>query len=90
MFLIVFVSFYSGLIDADEANISQDIRRIEESIQKAAMECYAIEGYFPEDLAYLEEEYGLIYNKKEYSIMYRVDGSNLMPDIYVYRKGEGV
>lgn len=88
LLLLSLWGLFFGLIDAENTNDRQDTLRLQESIQKAAVECYSIEGRFPKDLSYLKEKYGLVINEEEYSILYRVDGQNLMPDIYVYRKGE--
>ena len=41
-------------------------------------------------LDYLKEHYGLILNEDLYFISYEYEGENLMPNIYVYRKGEDV
>lgn len=86
--MVVIVALFFGLTDAKNTNEVLDTKRLQDSIRKAAIECYSIEGRFPENLDYLKEEYGLVINEEAYSILYRVDGQNLMPDIYVYRKGE--
>ena len=45
---------------------------------------------YPSNLDYLKEHYGLILNEDLYFISYEYEGENLMPNIYVYRKGEDV
>ena len=46
----------------------------EQSIRRAAVQCYALEGAYPRDLSDLEERY---------FVDYRYVASNLMPDITV-------
>ena len=53
---------------------------------RATVQCYAIEGRYPPDLAYLEENYGLILDREHYVYHYRLEGSNLMPEIQVFEE----
>lgn len=59
------------------------IRSITETVQKLALQCYVIEGAYPQDLAYLEENYGLTVNTEEFKIVYTPFAENLPPDIRV-------
>lgn len=61
---------------------------LEEAIQRCMMQCYAIEGRYPESLTYIEENYGLIYDKETFFIDYRVVGSNLKPEVEVLEMRE--
>ena len=88
LFAGALVFLWNGLIDADQTSANQDTERITSAIRKAAVECYSVEGKYPKDLAYLQDEYGLVLNEEAYFITYRVDAENMMPDIYVYRKGD--
>ncbi len=54
-----------------------------ESVQRAALQCYALEGSYPASLAYLTEHYGLRLDERRYFVDYRFVGSNLMPEITV-------
>ena len=55
----------------------------EQSVRRAAVECYALEGAYPTSLAYLEEHYGVAVDEKRFLVDYVYIGSNLMPDITV-------
>lgn len=59
---------------------------LEDTIKKAAVQCYAIEGSYPPDLQYLADHYGIILNEDTYFYHYQVIGSNVMPDIVVMEK----
>ena len=50
------------------------------------MACYAAEGVYPPDLAYLEEHYGVQINEKHFAVYYDAFASNMMPDITVLEK----
>lgn len=56
---------------------------IRNTILNAAMQCAAIEGSFPENLSYLEDNYDLRVNHDDYVVIYEVLGSNVLPSIVV-------
>ena len=56
------------------------------AVQRSATQCYAVEGVYPPDLAYLEEHYGLQVNHAEFYISYNAFASNLPPDVRVTHK----
>lgn len=60
----------------------------EQSVRRAAVECYALEGAYPENLDYLKERYGLAVDEVRYFVDYRYVASNLMPDITVLPRAE--
>lgn len=55
----------------------------EQNIRRAAVECYALEGFYPASLSYLREHYGVTVDEGRYLVDYTYIGSNLMPDITV-------
>lgn len=62
---------------------------IEQTIRKSALQCYAIEGVYPPDLAYLEENYGLQVNEEDFIIHYEAFSSNLPPVVRVLIRQHG-
>ena len=59
---------------------------VEDSVRRSAIECYAIEGRFPDTLEgvrYLEDNYGLAIDHKRYGVYYESLGDNLVPEIQV-------
>ncbi len=56
---------------------------IKEAILRTSALCYALEGSYPPDLAYMEENYGLILDHKKYSYVYEVFASNIRPEVEV-------
>lgn len=59
----------------------------EESVRRAAVQCYALEGAYPQEISYLEEHYGVAVDPARYRIDYIYIGSNLMPDITIIPLG---
>lgn len=58
-------------------------RQLEEALRLSAVACYAAEGIYPPDIAYLEEHYGLQINHERYAVFYEIFAENIMPDITV-------
>ena len=60
---------------------------VERAIQKSLVNCYAIEGAYPPDIAYLEKHYGLIIDHEAYVVDYQTIGSNIRPSVLVVPRG---
>ncbi len=58
-------------------------RQLEEALRLSAVACYAAEGIYPPDIAYLEDHYGLQINHERYAVFYEIFAENIMPDITV-------
>ena len=50
------------------------------------MQCYSIEGAYPESLEYMEEHYGLTYDKDVFFVDYQPIAGNLYPDYTVIKR----
>ena len=55
----------------------------EQAVRRAAVECYALEGWYPDSLSYLTQHYGVRVDTDRYLVDYQFIASNLMPDITV-------
>ena len=52
--LIFMILLLMGINMIDDRYHKDAIERLEDNIKKAAMNCYSIEGYYPNDVNYLE------------------------------------
>ena len=75
--------FSTALGQVEAGRDYQGKARLEESLRRSAAACYAAEGVYPPNLAYLQEHYGLQIDEERYTVYYDVFASNLMPDITV-------
>ncbi|MDR1541359.1 MAG: hypothetical protein LBU32_25860 [Clostridiales bacterium] len=83
--IVVGYAFFS-MIKISEAKTQKQADRMEEIIKKAAAQCYALEGCYPEDLYYLSK-YGVIFDDDAF--YYRYNSSyigNYMMEIDVVAK----
>lgn len=76
--LIVLCFGHSGNDVTDEGAAS-----IQEAVRRSSMQCYVVEGVYPPDLQYLENNYGLRVNTEDYYVVYDCFASNLPPTIRV-------
>jgi len=81
--LAVLLFFFTALHNLDEGRHEEGCRQLEQALRRSAVACYAAEGFYPPDLAYLRQHYGLRIDDARYAVFYEVYGSNLMPDITV-------
>ena len=58
------------------------------AVLKGAVQCYAVEGRYPESLSYLEQHYGVSYDKDKFIVSYEITGSNRMPQVTVIALNE--
>lgn len=81
--LAIMIMVVFGLRQTEQSSRDEGLRLLEESVQRAAIKCYAIEGSYPESIAYIEEHYGVVIDRTRYAVHYEIFASNLLPDITV-------
>lgn len=71
-----------------ETNSAHEKEILTSALDKSIAQCYALEGAYPPDLAYLSDHYGFTYNKEHFFIDYQYIGGNLRPDITIIEREE--
>ena len=61
---------------------------IREAVRRSALQCYVVEGVYPPNLQYLEDNYGLQVNTEDYYVSYEAFASNLPPVVKVVNREE--
>ncbi|MGI6579184.1 MAG: hypothetical protein ACOX3H_02895 [Saccharofermentanales bacterium] len=84
IFAAVALSIGSGVTAAGKTSVSRQIVLLKDAVRREAVQCYALEGSYPQDLAYLQERYGLRYDADRYVVHYKFLGGNLLPEISVF------
>ncbi len=79
----VFVLFANSMTSN---NTAREKEILQNAIERSVTQCYALEGTYPSSLSYLEENYGLIYNKDQFFVDYQYIGGNLRPDITIIER----
>ncbi len=75
--VLVWAGVSSGNSMADQTDSIRD------TVMSRALQCYVIEGAYPESLDHLKENYGLAVNTEDYRIIYIPYAENLPPDVKV-------
>ena len=81
--VVVLLCFMTGLANLTAGSSTQGREQLETALRRSAVACYAAEGIYPDDLAYLQEHYGIQIDEERYTVIYTVFASNLMTDITV-------
>lgn len=88
LFAGILLLFLSAVGAANRRSGREGARIAEESIRRAAVTCYAVEGSYPESYAYIRDHYGVAVDQARYTVFYQVFASNMMPDIVVLERGD--
>lgn len=75
-----------AMIIPDDGMTEESAKAIRYAVERSARQCYVVEGVYPPDLKYLEENYGLQVNRKNYYITYKAFASNMPPTVQVTLK----
>jgi len=76
-----------GLRQTAESSGREGLRLAEESIRRAAVSCYAVEGAYPATYDDLKAWSGIRVDEERYAVFYEIFASNIMPDITVVERG---
>ncbi|MEL7609930.1 MAG: hypothetical protein AAGU74_10525 [Bacillota bacterium] len=87
LLLIVIAALCFAANDVLAGTREERLEIAKQSVVRAAVNCYAIEGIYPPTLAYLREHYGLSVDEREYIVHYEAFASNIMPIIEVFETG---
>jgi hypothetical protein len=85
-FVIILVLFIYGVGNVSQTAQEKQKESLETALSRSIVQCYAVEGKYPSSVEYLEEHYGLTYDKNVFLVDYDSYGDNLFPDVTVIRK----
>ena len=86
LFPTVLLIMLYGFQSAAGNSAEEHLRLTEETLRRAVVSCYALEGRYPPDVAYLQEQYGLQLNDEKYIVHYEIFAENIMPDITILER----
>lgn len=78
--------FYYSVENIQAVGEFEKFEILSDAIKRSAVQCYAIEGFYPPSIEYMENKYGLVVDHDKYVIDYHIFASNIMPDVEVYLK----
>lgn len=80
--LLGFVLFSGWVGSTNEAEQAELVRA---AVEQALVSCYAAEGRYPQNFAYLEEHYGVFIDHTRYMVSYDIFADNIRPRVRVIR-----
>ncbi len=87
VFAAIVVWVAAGLRQAAASSGREQLYLAEQSIRRAAVSCYAVEGAYPATYEQLQEWSGVRVDEERYVVFYEIFASNIMPDITVVERG---
>ena len=81
--VVLAVGLWVGAGAAAQQAREQGAVSLRQTVMDAAMQCFAIEGAYPQTLRYLEERYGVSINHEAYAVTYEAFASNVAPSVVV-------
>ena len=77
-----------AIILPDDGMNEESAQAIRYAVEQSARQCYVVEGVYPPNTEYLEENYGLQVNRRNYYITYNAFASNMPPAVKVTLKNK--
>ncbi len=83
---MVLIVFYMLVVSVDHSTVERQKESLQDAIERDVLHCYAVEGFYPPSLEYLESHYGLRYDHTIFFVDYVPIGSNIRPDVTIIVK----
>lgn len=88
--LLLILAILGGINQARISIAGTAKDRLYEAVKNTVVHAYAIEGQYPISIEYMEEKYGLTYDKNRFFIDYEMIANNILPDIFIVDNEEEV
>lgn len=85
IFLLVILLVGQSLAGLNRSSAAAGLQVARSAVERAVMQCYALEGAYPPNLAYLQDNYGLILDREQYDYLYEVVAGNIHPIVSIQR-----
>lgn len=83
IFVLIAVFSIQAVEYSGRSSIEKEQESLENAISRDIVQCYALEGMYPPSLSYMEDHYGLTYDKNVFFVDYQPIAANLYPDYTV-------
>lgn len=89
LFAAAIGAFYLSVNNAALGAGQEAQKNTERAIARAIVNCYAVEGVYPQSIAYLEEHYGVQIDHSRFDVNYQIVGDNVKPYFELVEVGAG-
>ena len=84
--IMVLLLFIVCISIAAGGNKQRQKEYLEDALRRDITYCYATTGAYPDSLDTIENKYGLVYNKNQFHIDYKVIGKNIYPKVTILER----
>lgn len=89
LFCAVLAVVIAGALRLSAQASSEGLAATRNAVERAAVLCYATEGFYPPGVKYIEQHYGVQIDHNRYTVRYEVFSPGITPSIVVVPKGQG-
>ena len=86
LFVVVMALFFGGVSFLSNSSLRDEKGILEKAINRDVVHCYAVEGFYPPSISYIEEHFGLEYDHEKYLVDYESIGNNIFPNIMIIER----
>lgn len=83
---VIIALFWYLISSVDSSTVARQQESLTDAINRDVLHCYAVEGFYPPSLEYIEEHYGLQYDKETFVVDYQPIAYNMRPDVTILVK----
>jgi len=83
---VILIAFFLVASSLGKSTTDRQKDSLTSALNRDIMHCYAIEGYYPPSLKYIEEHYGLSYDHEVFFVDYQPIGNNIRPTVTIIVK----
>lgn len=81
LFAVLLFMIIIGFTRIEQVNHQNSSKLLLQKIDRAIVNCYAIEGAYPPSFEYLENNYGIQVDSQKYYVDYQIFAANIKPEI---------
>lgn len=86
VFLLLLILLIKEVGTVARKNLDRQKNILQDALNHSIVQCYAVEGRYPESIDYLEKHYGITYDRDKFFVDYEIVGANIMPEVIVMEK----
>lgn len=89
-FCVMVLAVVLALGEVDDRNVNEQVSTLKEAVLRSTLTCYAVEGRYPANVEYLEQNYNIAYDRERFIVILDGFAQNILPDIRVLVQGGGI
>lgn len=84
----VLITVIWGFSFMRKSHSEEQLAVVQNAVERAAIQCYSLEGAYPPNMEYLFDNYGVAIDRTQFTVVYTSRGSNIMPQVTIISTAE--